>query len=450
MRTPRRPLRSPARRLLPWLVVGAGVLAPAPGLAQEPRPEARPDSAVEEPPVRTGGWGAVDVAWRPGTTVVSVTIAFPRGSSGDPEGTAGATWLLGQVVQELLRAALAPAPRAATELAVEVDRSRTVLRLVTLPRHFEEVFRTLEWAVFRAEPGGPALDAARTAMEEVFAFEENAPHREFEVEFYGLLAGVGSPWSRPRRGTAESVAELSPAGLADLRSRTFRRSEGVVSVVGAVSPDVAARLVTGETELPDGGATAEGFVPLSRRDAGTGAWATPDRLRRTTEVTSTWIGMAWPVDVETSRTALEMLVHRLDRRFNPSPPDPGAFHVDVRLELLDSRDVLVVEAAVLPEAAAQWESRIRSAVEGIAAEEMAGPFFRAYRRRFRGSRLVEDAPPEVESLRRAGDLLREGRTRDLPAEISRLGPADLRDAAGRLGEPRILLFGPDLTDGASW
>jgi hypothetical protein len=436
------------------VAVAAGALAPGPGAAQELPPdtlqEARPDSVAEEPPVETGGWGAVEVTWRPGTTVVSVTVAFPRGSSGDPEGAPGATWLLGQVVQELLDGAIGPAPRAATELAVEVDRSRTVLRLVTLPRHFEEVFRALEWAIFRAEPGGPALESARTAMEEVFTFEENAPHREFELEFYGLLAGVGSPWSRTRRGTAESVAELSSAGLADLRSRTFRRSEGVVSVVGAVSPEAAARAVTGGPPLPAGGGAADGFVPLSRRDAGTEAWVTPDRLRRTTEVTSTWIGMAWPVDVETSRTALEMLVHRLDRRFNPSPPDPGAFHVDVRLELLDSRDLLVVEAAVLPEAAGQWESRIRSAVEDIAAEEMAAPFFRAYRRRFRGSRLVEDAPPEVESLRRAGDLLRDGRTRDLPADISLLGAADLRDAASRLGEPRILLFGPDLTDGASW
>jgi hypothetical protein len=166
------------------------------------------------------------------------------------------------------------------------------------------------------------------------------------------------------------------------------------------------------------------------------------------EVTSTWIAAAYPVDPATPQTALDMLVHHLEREFNPSPPDPGAFDVSVRLELMGTRDLLVVEAAVVPEASEQWERRILDVVAEVAREEIEDLYFATFRRRFRSERLLEDAAPEVESARRALDLLHHGRVRDLAEEITALATGDLRDAAARLSEPRILVFGPNLTDGS--
>ena len=426
------------------LVLLAAIGGPA--AAQVGDSAAAPPAAT--PRVATGGWGAVSLAPRPGSPIAAVTLAFPHGSADDPDDRSGATWLLGQVVREEVLGGLDPAARASTEIVVEVERSHTVVRMVTLPRYLEVAWGVLEWALLDATPSELSMERARAELREVFAFESDAPHREFEVELYRLLAGLDSPWSRLPRGDLSTVEEMTVAELTAFRDATVRREEGTLAWVGGGSPAAVARTLTGGG-LPDpAGVVSAGFTPLSTRSLAPETWESEDRVELLREVTSSWIGVAWPFDPATPPTAREMLVDRLDRQFNSTPPDPGAFDVDVRIELMGSREILVVEAAVVPESATQWERRIRSAVVRIAEEEMGGPFFRAYRRRFRGSRLLRDALPEVESLRRAMELLLTGEVRELPARISAMDARALARAAATLGAPRTFVLGPDLSDGS--
>lgn len=424
------------------LLLLAGLLVTVPAAAGAQEAAAR-EGPVAEPP-GTGGWGAVDIAARAGDPTVSITVVFPHGSAADPDDAPGASWLLGRIVRAMVLESLDPAARAATEIATDVHRSRIAFRLVTLPRYWQEAWGVLEWAILRASPTATATSRAKAEMREVFEFERDAPHREFEIELYWMLGDRDPAWSRDPRGEARTVDALGPADLAAFRDVVLVRGDGVVSIVGGVDPEVAARTVTDGPVLPEGGLAAPGFTLLPDREGGPDDWDDRERVVATREVTSTWIGVAWPIDPSTSRTAREMLVDRLDRQFNSDPPDPGAFSVEVRLDPMGAHELLVVEAAVVPDAAGQWERRIVSAVDPIAAAEMDGPFFRAYRRQFRGSRLLGNAPPEVESLRRAMDLLFLGRVRDLPRAIDILTPGDLQEAAENLEEPRIFVFGPDL------
>lgn len=427
------------------ILFAAVILVAAPAHHRAAAQDTIPPAAERPPPPpATGPWGALAVSPRPGTTVVSVTILLPHGSADDPEDASGSAWLTGEVLRRGVESALDPELRAWTDVEVRVDRTRTAFRLVTLPERWREAWEALEQGVFERRPDGAMLDGARAQLQEVFAFENAAPVREFESEFRRLIAGSGTPWSRDPRGRPDDVDGLTVDDLAAYRSRHYDRSTAAVAVVGAFTRADAARAITGEAPPPRGHAVAADFEARGVT-ADPPLWTDPERIALTREVTSSWIGVAFPVDPTIPRTVLEMLVHRLVEELDPDPPLPGTFSVQVRLEELRGRPLLTVEAAVLPEAAETWERRILESVDLIASEELDPAFFAWHRRHFRSARLLEEAAPEAEGLRRAGDLLWMGRPRDLRSEMWELRGRELARAALTLGPPRVLVLGPDLS-----
>jgi hypothetical protein len=157
--------------------------------------------------------------------------------------------------------------------------------------------------------------------------------------------------------------------------------------------------------------------------------------------------VAYPAPGDLPRTRLELIAHLLEEELDPTPPDPDRYSVDVRLEETPGGPVLVVEAAVFPEATARWEGRITGAVRRLAEEPIPEDFFSWRRRRFRTARLLEEAAPEAEAARMTADLLRDGVVRDLGLEIWGLTAAAVVETARALGEPRIFVLGPDLGTG---
>jgi hypothetical protein len=175
------------------------------------------------------------------------------------------------------------------------------------------------------------------------------------------------------------------------------------------------------------------------------AWSEGERIRLVRDVTSGWIAAAYPIEPSSARTAVEFVAHRARSELMTQPPAPGLFSMDIELQALPGGgDALLVRAAVLPDALDQWEARILETMGRISNEVLEPGFLRFHRRRFRNVRLVEDAAPEIEGLRSALDLMRDGRIRDLPAEIWGLDSEGSGRAAAALGPPRVLVFGPDL------
>lgn len=391
-------------------VVAAAVVAP--GLAAQPLPDGYAHSAAAD---------------HPRGTMVAVALRLPVGSRHDQAGIEGTAWLLAQVLRD---AAAARLDAARTTLDASVGRSHTVFTLLTVPDGWQRAWRVVDSVLFGDGIDPALLEAHREALLERLAFERGAPVRLFEREALGLLGGVDNPWSRPLRGTEESVSAVGVMSLELLHRGHYRREAAAVAVAGPVGVPTSDRRPSAEPPPPP----SEGP-----------AWHVGDRILLEREVTNSWIAAAYPVDPHVSRTALELVAHLVLEELDPVPPDPARYSVDVRLENAPGGPVLMVEASVLPEAADRWEARIVEAVAGLSDAPLQGDFFRWRRRRFRTVRLLEETAPEREARRMTADLLRTGVARDLSTEIWRLDPEAVREAAAALGEPRILRMGPDLT-----
>lgn len=398
-----------------------------------PATEPARDSAAEPAPVapRRAGPG-VHVSEQPGTSLVAVAVVIPVGSAADPEDGPGTARLLGEGLAEGVRWRIGP---DAARLDVRVERGWTAFTLLSAPDVWERSWRVLEDALFRQPLTEAPVESARARLVDGFRFAEGAPVLEFERELYRVVAGTSDPWSRDPRGSAAAIRAASLDQLAAFRARHYQPTRATAGVVGPVGED------EGRAAL----AALGSDFPRTGENAGRMAWDEGDRLPVRRDVTNAWIGAAFPAPADLSRTALEFVVLQLETELNPNPPDPGVFSATAHIEDTPGGPVVVAQAAVMPEAAAAWERRILDVVDEL-DEEAEPAFFRWQRRRFRSATLLREGIPESAALRMALDLMREGRVRPLREEVWGLGPDELADAADELGEPRILIMGPDLSD----
>lgn len=356
-------------------------------------------------------------------TAVAVALRLPAGSQDDQEGFEGTAWLLGRVLEDQANQALDAAEAVVT---ASVGRSSTVFTLLALPEAWEAAWARVDSILFRAPVDAAALERHRAEQRARMTFEAGSPYRDFEADAAGILADPGSPFTRPIHGTAASLAIVSTQTLTLYRDAFFRRDAAAQALVGP---------------LPDEPSPPATATPPARAGM---AWLSGQRIARVQDVTSTWIAAAYPAPASLPRTHLELVAHLLEEALDPTPPPPDLYGLDVRIEETPGGPVLVVEASVYPEASRAWETRILNEVRRLAGEPQAEDFFRWRRRRFRTARLLEEAAPEVEARRITADLLRDGGARSLATEVWSLDARDLQAAAKALGEPRILLLGPDL------
>ena len=385
-------------------------------------------------------WASYSVAPHAWNTTVAITATLPVGSADDRVGLEGTAWLLGESVGHAMEERLSTVPALVT---VKVDRGQTVYTVLVARDDWGHALASLEDALFGASFGASGLDVVRNELLQAFAFEEGLPLREFEAALYDLLTDGTASWIRDPRGTAASIMTIGNSQLEELRER-YARSQTTISIAGGVDP-----ITVGRTLNPEGGGQEIPLVSGTPDVVPVGpAWRTGERRRIEREITSGWIAAAYPLAPPIDPTALDYFVQRVRSQLVTQPPPPGLFSAFVELEQLPGRHpVLLIRAAVLPDAVTSWEDRIRDTVTRAATEEHPPEFFRAYRRRFRSERLLADASPEAQSLRAARDLRWIGRVRDLPAEIRELEQADLAAVANALGEPRVLVFGPALAGG---
>jgi hypothetical protein len=85
-------------------------------------------------------------------------------------------------------------------------------------------------------------------------------------------------------------------------------------------------------------------------------------------------------------------------------------------------------------------------VESLRNVTMEGLLFRTMRRRFRSRMLLAESAPERAAARWVGDAARGTGLRRLNAEVWLLTPESLRSGAAALGPPRVLVYGPDLSE----
>lgn len=407
-------------------------------------------------PVAGQSWVAdAQVVERPESPTVGIALVVDGGSALDRPGREGETWIFAQALAESLNLG-APTTRA-RQAQVEVMPDRWSITVLTEPEDASALLRDLRAAISRA-PSASIVAALKARLSASFLFESGSPVRQMEHERRALIDGFESAWARPPRGTAITVeslgaSELEAIGRALTPARMHLavvgpvvRSE-VMAVIGLSGAPPASAAPADSTAGAPAVAEPEPSLP-SGPFQGSVIWATGDRVRVVREVTNTWITAAFPIPADMPQTLLEFLAHRMSEEISTDPPDPGIFDAEVKILRRPGGRLLVVDAAVLPEAADRWEARILGTAD-VAAEPVQEAFFHWLRRRFRASALLRESAPEALASRLATDLLMAIRPdRRIAEEAWQLSPDLLLDAAQALGAPRILVYGPDFGAGS--
>lgn len=345
----------------------------------------------------------------PHATLAAHAVRFPLGWSDDPA-PPGAAWLLAHTVADQAAAELAP---LGVLVLPTVDVHATSFTVLAPPAVLARASAALDSVLQRAPLDPDVLEARRTRVLANLAFQAGSPVADFDHEVAAFLAGSAAEPVDPA-GTPESVAALDVAGLEALRRRAYRPATPPTPDSAAASP------------MP---------------------WTRGERRFLERDVTSAWIAVAWPAPSTVAPIDLEYMAFLLDQALDPTPPDPDRYGITTRIHTGPEGSMLLVEATVFPEAADRWEARILDAMARVAADPPRDDFLLWSRRRFRNHLLLAEAAPEDRALREASDLARFGHVRDLPAEIWGLDPDRLARAVCSLGEPRILVYGPDLAPG---
>ena len=404
-----------------------GLLALLIGLAAGAPHAATAQSSTTPAPA----WAAVlEIVERPASPVIGVSIAVPVGSGVDPANRPGAARVTAEAVVVELESLLGPGN---IEGRATIAPDRTILTFLLRPGRLDEFLDAVGEAAFGAGPRTQAFESARRQRAEVLRFEVDSPVREVAVERRALLYGVGDIRNTPPEGTLESIEALDESQLQAMRRSLFRSGDARVVVVGPVGPVGSAAGVT-----PD-------RIPAGTTSAGP-AWTVADRRLVSRDVTNTWLSVAFPVPSDLPRIAVLYVADRMSQELNAQPPDPGLFNASVDVVEMPEGEVILVHAAVLPESAAGFESRILG-LPGKLALARDPAFFRTHRGRFRAALLVRDAAPEAAAARMVTELLTRGSILDFEDAVWTLGADAAADAAAALGPPRTLVFGPSLGGG---
>lgn len=410
--------------------------------------------------------GTLLVHYRNHDPLVAVAVRFPTGSRSDPVAGAGATFLFGRVLEEEGSRRIAD---LGAHLEVEVDRERTLLTLWAPADRWEDA-----WARVQGLANSPSVpqEAFREALERHrsrLIFESGAPGRSFDVEEAALLFGAGDPGARPVGGSPESIETLDDGAIVSARDRTLDWGSAVVAVVGPVDT-VRAEAVFGTSPVRVAAPPPRSPPSLSVESIGAagdsvpelppvriglrsetlmapaasgGAWVSGDRQMMNRELTSTWITLAWPMPGEVPLVLEEFLVHLIREALNPDPPNPGVYWAEVDVVRVSGDPVLRVSGSVDPRNALDWEQAVLVLVDELGESPPQGSFFDLARRRYRALRVLTHARPEERARWMAESYARAGSVPHILEDIWGLSREGIARLADTLGDPRILLYGPE-------
>lgn len=401
----------------------------------------------------------VHIETRAAAPVVGVSVAYPTGSGADPAALPGVGQVAADAVVTAVESALGPGQ---AEGRARVEPDRTLLTFLVRPERASTLLDALE-AATRSALDPAVIDDAVRRRADVLRFELESPLNEVDSQRLALLYGEGDSRVHAPGGTLATVEALAPTDVEAARRALFTGGAHLVMVGAVVSSaaqaqaaEPAAPLAAADSLAADSAVAPvpagppAGPVVSERPIAGTTsagpAWTTGDRRVVHRAVTNSWITVAWPVPADLPRVAVLYLADRMHRELNAVPPDPGLFNASASVAELPDGEIIMVRAAVLPESTDRFEARILDLPRELALERDAA-FFRFHRGRFRASRLIDEAAPEAASDRMALELLTRGAILDFDDAVWELDADTAADAAATLGNPRILVFGPDLGGG---
>ena len=179
--------------------------------------------------------------------IVAVEFAIRGGSTQDPTGLAGASGMIGALLDEGAGPLDSQAfQRALDEKAVELsfhgDRDHLSGRLRTLARNLDRAGELMRLAINEPRFDEAPFLRVREQMNARLRHDANDPGHLASVGFRRRVF-AGHPYAEPSEGEIESLAAIELEGLKAHARNLLTRSGLVVAIVGAVSPERAAKLV---------------------------------------------------------------------------------------------------------------------------------------------------------------------------------------------------------------
>jgi zinc protease len=179
---------------------------------------------------------------------VAVNLAMRAGSSCDPAGWAGTTWLLSRVIDR------GTATRSAADIAEELD-GRGITLTVTVTRHlftiachclsddFEPVLALI--GDILTAPSIPDAELAIRKGEVITAIrqDQDNPAVRAPESLMALLYPSDHPYGRPTKGSIETVEALTRDRVLQLHAERFAPSALSAAIVGDVDPAHARAIV---------------------------------------------------------------------------------------------------------------------------------------------------------------------------------------------------------------
>lgn len=367
---------------------------------------------------------------------VGFALHVPVGSAADPPGQEGWASVVAAALAQSIEQHTAS---LATRTSVAFDPEGITVTAEAAPEAVGPLIGVVRRALFDDPLPLLLVEQTRATLLRKLRFEAGAPVRAFEDQLNGLVFASIPGWDHGPGGSATSVEAIDLEAL--VRSAPFgpsARMSSTAALVGRVEASEARALLS-ELVGPRG--------TVSPPEEGRYAWQTGERTAVDQDITSTWVGIALPVRSDTPPWKIDLLGHHISEVLTPYPRRPGLISPQVRVVRPQDLPVLMVTFAIAPERADTWIARVLATAR---LESDAPPderFFRWQRRRFRTVWLSARARP----VERA-ELLTRGWTGDTPPDIEapfdvNVWRTDLEDAARALGEPRIVVYGPQLRSG---
>lgn len=370
------------------------------------------------------------VVTEPGTPVVATEFLLTVGPLDEDEGEEGITYLAGRAVIDPIRAAL---DSLGARVSVMPEKDAIAFSIVAAPDAWEQATALVGRALFRDPPEGAAVRREQVAIVNELngrsANPADAATRESDAEFFGRR----HPWGRPIVGTPRSVSSLRFDDVEGYLRANFTPDRAVAAVVGPVdSRDVARHL-----NVLLGSSVAE-------RDEPEGYRPSDDIEHIDYNSITTWITASFPFEPDDDVEAIRMFAYLVADALSFSPLQRSVFNVTSAVEVRRAGGEVRLQLVVPPEEADDWADRILEVVDDLEERPLLDDVFRGHLRRYRGVRLMTLIGPEERAHAAARELVLRGRFDSVIPDLGGLTQERVRSAGRALGDPAIVLLGPNL------
>ncbi|WOF73052.1 pitrilysin family protein [Parvibaculaceae bacterium PLY_AMNH_Bact1] len=178
---------------------------------------------------------------------VVIEAAWENGTLQDPEDKAGLTYMMAGLMNEGAgdldsQAFQGELERLAANLSVRASRDRLSLSFKTLTENREEAVELLRLALTEPRFDQGPIEQIRGQLKVAILRDAESPDKIAADAWYNT-ALADHPYTRPSKGTVESIATLGQDDLIAHSERLFAKDNVNIAVVGDIGPDALKELL---------------------------------------------------------------------------------------------------------------------------------------------------------------------------------------------------------------